>query len=285
MPATDRRFCVVTPNFNMGRYLPETIDSVLANLRPGDEYHVIDGGSTDNSLDVLRSYGDRLTGWISEPDRSYADAVAKGFRRSTNELQCWIACGDLMLKGALDNARELIALENADMIFGDDLYVDEECRIIQVTDGSAPNLPVMMIHGAWTPLQDACFWRRDLYERVGGIDPAVRHAADYDLFLRMGVAGRCRYTPHVFSAFRRHPGQTSQQHELRYKQEKLACREKLLKSGAAPKPPSLPARAFYWVYPRLRSRFMNTKKVPAGLIGSHALAHASAATARFGGGR
>jgi glycosyltransferase involved in cell wall biosynthesis len=75
MPATDRRFCVVTPNFNMGRYLPETIDSVLANLRPGDEYHVIDGGSTDNSLDVLRSYGDRLTGWISEPDRSYADAV------------------------------------------------------------------------------------------------------------------------------------------------------------------------------------------------------------------
>jgi len=126
MPATDRRFCVVTPNFNMGRYLPETIDSVLANLRPGDEYHVIDGGSTDNSLDVLRSYGDRLTGWISEPDRSYADAVAKGFRRSTNELQCWIACGDLMLKGALDNARELIALENADMIFGDDLYVDEE---------------------------------------------------------------------------------------------------------------------------------------------------------------
>jgi glycosyltransferase involved in cell wall biosynthesis len=194
MPATDRRFCVVTPNFNMGRYLPETIDSVLANLRPGDEYHVIDGGSTDNSLDVLRSYGDRLTGWISEPDRSYADAVAKGFRRSTNELQCWIACGDLMLKGALDNARELIALENADMIFGDDLYVDEECRIIQVTDGSAPNLPVMMIHGAWTPLQDACFWRRDLYERVGGIDPAVRHAADYDLFLRMGVAGRCRYT-------------------------------------------------------------------------------------------
>lgn len=103
-------FCVVTPNLNMGRYLPGTIDSVLKNLSPGDQYFIIDGGSSDNSLEVIRSYEDRITGWISEPDKGYADAIKKGFSRANSAFQCWINSGDLLLSGAIDVARDTLEI-------------------------------------------------------------------------------------------------------------------------------------------------------------------------------
>ena len=100
------RISVVTPSFNMATYLEETIASVLGNLRPGDEYFIIDGGSTDGSLDIIRKYEDRITAWISEPDHGYADAIGKGFDRARNDVLCWINAGDLYLRGAFDAARD-----------------------------------------------------------------------------------------------------------------------------------------------------------------------------------
>ncbi len=276
------KFCVVTPNYNMGGFLAETIESVLENLNPGDQYFVIDGGSTDGSVDVLKTYASRLTGWVSEPDRSYADAVAKGFSRSTNGLQCWIACGDLLLQGALDRARDLLSTRSVDFVFGDDLYIDEDCRILQVSNGFVFDLAQTMLHGSWTPLQDACFWRRSLYESVGGINPDLLYAADYDLFLRMALLGRVRYAPEVFSAFRRHAGQTSELHHTRYKLEKLSSRSRALALGLAPSSATLRHRAFYWLYPRLRARFGNKKKIGKHVVGKHALSFRTATTSTFG---
>lgn len=254
-------FCVVTPNLNMGRFLPETIESVLANLGPNDHYYVVDGGSTDDSLSVLQSYSGRLSGWVSEPDHGYADAVAKGFSMAETEFQCWMACGDLMLRGALPLARSVLADTGAEMIFGDDFYVDEAGRILQITNGHATKLSAMMLYGAWTPLQDACFWRTSLYSRIGGLRPELRYAADYDLFLRMSLNGQCTYTPHVFSAFRRHEGQTSLKHHTAYRAEKLAART--LVDGEE----SVLARLYYWLYPRLRSRLASRKRLSPQFCG------------------
>lgn len=198
---------VVTPSFNMAPYLRETIESVLANLRPGDEYFIIDGGSTDGSLDIIRSYTDRITGWLSEPDKGYADAIGKGFDRASGDLLCWINVGDLYLTGALDEARRHIG--DNDMIFGDDFYIDDQSKVIFFSRGFVGNLRPAILFGGWSPLQDACFWRRSFYEKIGGIDRSVAHAADYDLFLRMAVAGKCNYVPQTFSAFRRHDNQKS----------------------------------------------------------------------------
>lgn len=248
-------FAVVTPNYNMGKYLAETIESVLANLRPGDEYFIVDGGSTDGSVEIIRQYENRLTGWVSEPDRGYADALAKGFARSTAEYQCWINCGDLLLEGALDAAREWLGASDAEMIFGDDLYIDEEGHVLQVSNGHVHDLAEMMLFGGWTPLQDACYWRRSLYQRIGGIDPVQRYAADYDLFLRMSLNGRCRYVPVLFSAFRQHDGQTSNLHAGRYRAEREQCRQRELSRF-----PAGAARRFirglaYWIWARWRARF------------------------------
>src|SRR5262249_41374035 len=154
---------------------------------PGDEYLIIDGGSTDGSVDIIRRHEANITGWISEPDDGYADALAKGFARASGDILCWINASDLYLSGALDAVRALMT-SDLDMIFGDDFYIDEENRILSFSRGWVPNLRLAMLYGGWSPLQDACFWRRELYEKVGGIDRSFRFAADYDLFLRMALA-------------------------------------------------------------------------------------------------
>jgi glycosyltransferase involved in cell wall biosynthesis len=202
------RISIVTPSFNMARYLEDTIKSVIGNLLPDDEYFVIDGGSTDGSVDLIRGHEENLTGWVSEKDAGYADALAKGFERATGDILCWINAGDLYLSGALDAARRLFA-GDLDMIFGDDFYIDEDNKVLCYSHGWVPDLRMATLYGGWTPLQDACFWRRDLYWKVGGIDRALHYAADYDLFLRMALAGRTEYVPLAFSAFRRHAGQKS----------------------------------------------------------------------------
>jgi len=217
-------FAIVTANFNMGSSLEETIKSVIANMGPEDEYYIVDGGSDDNSLDIIRKYQTHLAGWISEKDQGYADALSKGFKNTKSTYQCWINSGDLLLPGALQIARNILTNNSVDFIFGDDLYIDQAGSVIQVTNGYVGDLRSYMLYGGWTPLQDACFWRRDLYEKVGGINPELKNAADYDLFLRMTLQGNCKYTPIIFSAFRKHERQKSINNMVEYKRERLNSR-------------------------------------------------------------
>lgn len=226
------RISVVTPSFNMAPYLEDTIASVIGNLRPGDEYFVIDGGSTDGSVDIIRRHAGSLTSWVSEKDGGYADALAKGFDRATGDILCWINTGDLYLSGALDDARERIA-GDLDMIFGDDFYIDEDNRVLSYSRGWVPDLRMAMLYGGWTPLQDACFWRRSLYQRIGGIDRSLHYAADYDMFLRMALAGRTGYVPVTFSAFRRHAGQKSISGSAAYEEERKQVRAREIEAYRA----------------------------------------------------
>ncbi len=222
------KFSVITPNLNLAPYLDRTIESVLHNLSSGDEYFVIDGGSNDGSTEIIRRYESQLTGWLSEPDQGYADALAKGFARATGDILCWINSGDLLLPGALDSARQVLSDTGAEMVFGDDFYLDEAGHVIVFSRGYVKDIQNAMLYGAGTPLQDACFWRRELYERVGGMNPAVRYAADFDLFLRMALHGTCQYVPLTFGAFRRHAGQKSISGSHVYQREREDLRRAVL---------------------------------------------------------
>ncbi|MGE0351075.1 glycosyltransferase family 2 protein [Hydrogenophaga sp.] len=254
-----RSFTVVTPNYNMAGHLGPTIESVLQNLGPGDEYFIIDGGSTDSSTEVIRAHEHRLSGWVSEPDAGYADAVAKGFRMARGDYLCWVNSGDLLLDGALEKARNSLQRTGADLIFGDDLLIDEQGNVIQVTNGHASDLRAMMLYAGWTPLQESCFWTRALYEKVGGIDPAVKYAADYDFFLRTSLIGRCEYCPAIFGAFRRHDGQLSMAKTAQYRAEREECRTREL--DALPSNALLPLINFYhWFKVRWRVRVHARKR-------------------------
>lgn len=249
-------FSVVTPNFNMGRYLGGTIESVLRNLNTGDEYLIIDGGSTDNSVEIIRSYGARISAWVSEPDSGYPDALRKGFARSHNQYQCWVNSGDLLLDGALNVAREYLETTRADFIYGDDFYIDETGRVLGFSKGYVRSLRNSMLFGGWTPLQDACFWRRSLYERVGGIDEAIELSADYDLFLRFSLVGKCAYVPIAFGAFRRHEGQKSIAWASRYEGERERCRLRALRTLGLSRARSLALRGYYWMATRFRGHVL-----------------------------
>jgi glycosyltransferase involved in cell wall biosynthesis len=261
------RISVITPSFNMASLLSETIESVLSNLRAGDEYFVIDGGSSDGSVDILRKYASSFSGWTSEADRGYSDALRKGFSRATGDILCWINAGDLLLPGALDAARHAFEQSDADLIFGDDFYIDEESRVILFSCGHVRDLRVAMLFGAWTPLQDACFWRRTLYERVGGIDPTLKHAADYDLFLRMAIASRAVHVPLAFSAFRRHQGQKSIAGAALYRAERISVRQRELQRLRVPAWQRWLACAVQWLAVRWRVRVSQRRWTRPDLAG------------------
>jgi len=254
-------FMVVTANYNMAEYLEGTIESVLKNLGPEDEYFIIDGGSTDGSVEIIKKYEDRITGWISEPDEGYADALRKGFDMSSAPLMCWINSGDLLLTGTLDLVREKFSASQADLLFGDDYYIDEEGLILQHSSGYVKDLQKMMLFGGWTPLQDACYWRRSLYDSIGGIDATIPHAADYDFFLRMSLKGRCEYFPAVLSAFRRHGSQKSVAGADAYALERSNIRLSALSDTNAPWFIGLFHRMLYRVktYQRAHLKHLNQK--------------------------
>jgi GT2 family glycosyltransferase len=240
------KISVVTPCFNMADYLEDTIKSVIDNLQPGDEYFIIDGGSTDGSVEIIQRYGRHITSWVSERDAGYADAIGKGFNRATGDILCWINAGDIYLSGALEAARGLLT-DDLEMVFGDDFYIDEDNRVLNFSRGWVANLKTAMLYGAWTPLQDACFWRRSLYEKIGGIDRGLLYAADYDLFLRMAMVGKARYVPVTFSAFRRHAGQKSVSGSANYEIERKCVRAREI----ATQDSALALKAFYRTVNRL----------------------------------
>lgn len=234
----------------MGRYLAETIESVLCNLRPDDEYFIIDGGSTDESVEIIRRYESRITGWISEPDKGYADAIAKGFKLGSGELLAWINSSDLLLPGALDCARRILENPSLELIFGDDYHINEDGTVLFRSYGGTQNLRNMMLYGGWTPLQDACFWRRSLYDRVGGLNPDTRCAADFELFLKFSLVGSYAYVPVAFSTYRKHAGQVSISGARRYRDERQA----ILHQSRGHSISDITLRMAYYVWLRARSR-------------------------------
>lgn len=249
-------FSIVTPNLNHGKYLAKTIESVLANLQLGDEYYIIDGGSTDESIEIIQSYESRITGWVSEQDRGYADAISKGLNAGSAPFQCWINSGDLMLKGSLNEASRYFSNSSAEFIFGDDFYIDSNDNVVLYSSGYVSSLKKNMLFGGWTPLQDACFWRRTLYDRVGGINSDFKFAADYELFLRFTMAGECMYVPCAFSAFRQHDGQKSISGMLNYKAERIRAQQNVLAMQSTPALVCWLKREYFTWAIRFRSRIL-----------------------------
>jgi glycosyltransferase involved in cell wall biosynthesis len=174
---------IVTPTYNMGRFLEETIQSVLSQDYPRIEYIVIDGGSTDDSLDILRKYEGRLQ-YRSEPDKGQSDAINKGFDLSHGEIFTFLNADDTYLPGAVGAAAtNLIENPKAGLVYGDANYVDEAGSVIQPYP-TKPYSPELLNRNCFI-CQPASFMRRDAFLAAGKMNPALHIALDYDLWIRI----------------------------------------------------------------------------------------------------
>jgi glycosyltransferase involved in cell wall biosynthesis len=189
---------IVTPSYNQGQYLRRTIDSVLNQTYPHIEYLVIDGGSTDNSLDILRSYGNRFQ-WVSEPDKGQTDAINKGFARARGEIRAYLNSDDVLAPDAV--AKAVAYLQDhpdCDVIYGKGAYIDKEDRVTGMYNTRKYSFEELMAY--CIICQPAAFWRSRIARTVGPLDATLSYAMDYEYWLRIDRAGgRIEYLPEMLA--------------------------------------------------------------------------------------
>ena len=201
---------IVTPSYNQAAFLEETIQSVLSQDYANLEYIIVDGGSTDGSIDIIKKYQDRLAAWVSEPDQGQSDAINKGFLMSSGEIMAWLNSDDIYHDGAI---REMVSVfqENPDLglLYSDLDIIDVEGRTIGKFNTKQSSYRRLMRGGVNIP-QPAAFWRRSIWERTGPLDISFYFAMDYDLWVRIAKIAPVKYVPFSWASFRLHEeGKTS----------------------------------------------------------------------------
>lgn len=195
---------IVTPSYNQKDFLEDTILSVLDQDYPELEYYVIDGGSTDGSVEIIKKYSHRLTGWVSEPDQGQTDAINKGFSRSTGEIMAWLNSDDLYHPGAVQSAVDFLQNNpEVGLVYGDTDLIDRQGRKIGKFNAQQTSYSRLMRGGVYIP-QPAAFWRRELWDKAGPLDPSFYFAMDYDLWVRFAKLAPIQYFPAVWASFRIH---------------------------------------------------------------------------------
>jgi glycosyltransferase involved in cell wall biosynthesis/2-polyprenyl-3-methyl-5-hydroxy-6-metoxy-1,4-benzoquinol methylase len=226
------KISIVTPSYNQGKFIERTVRSVLLQRYPDLEYIVMDGGSTDDTLDRLASYMELFSYFVSEPDKGQADAIANGFARSSGEIMAYLNSDDLLAPDALHFvARFFRDNPNIDWIYSHRCAVDDEDRVVWYWI-VPPHLNFLMRRWDYIP-QETCFWRRSLFEKTGNIDRSYRFAMDYDLFVRFMNRGHGRRVNRFLGAFRDHStSKTKQLLETVGAQEMQRVRRKFMVRAA-----------------------------------------------------
>jgi glycosyltransferase involved in cell wall biosynthesis len=195
---------IVTPSFNQAEFLEETILSVLNQNYPNLEYWIMDGGSTDGTLEIIHKYADRLTGWVSEKDQGQTDAINKGFARAGGEILAWLNSDDTYQPNAISQAVKFLT-DHPDwgMVYGDTQFINENGKIIGKFPASQTDYDKLRQGYVHIP-QQAAFFRADLWRKVGPLDPTFYFAMDYDLWVRLAGEAPLVYVRQLWANFRLH---------------------------------------------------------------------------------
>jgi glycosyltransferase involved in cell wall biosynthesis len=203
------KISIITPSYNQGDFLEETILSVLNQTYQNIEYIIIDGGSNDSSLDIIAKYKHRLTYWISEPDHGQGDAINKGYLHSQGEFITWLNSDDLLYKDAIENMVKAI-LENpgVDLFYGN-IMSGHTQKSASVWYGRQTSFEEMiMSYHVPIPQQGSIFSRRVL-EKTGFLDSRWHYVLDRELFLRISKCSKIKYVPETLGFFRLHKSSKS----------------------------------------------------------------------------
>lgn len=209
IPLTEPRISIVTPCLNGAEYLAEAMDSVLGQGYPNLEYVVIDGGSTDGSVEIIRKRASHLAYWESEPDRGHAHALNKGFAQTTGEIMGWLNADDVLHRGSL----KLLALvfsrfSQVQWLTAQQSHLDEQGSVVAVHPPRSW-VRMMFLAGDYRWIQqESTYWRRSLWEKAGGrLSDEYRLASDFDLWVRFFRHAQLQTTSGLIGGFRFHARQ------------------------------------------------------------------------------
>lgn len=214
------KISVITPSFNQGSFIEQTIRSVLKQDYPNLEYIVIDGGSTDETVSVIKRYSSRIAYWVSESDRGQTHAINKGLSRATGDIIAYINSDDYYLPGALEKvARYWVEHPDCDLVHGQCEIVDHVGALVRLQQGDIRSLEQCLdLWGVWWGggnfVQPEVFWTRRMTEKIGPFREDLHWVMDYDYWARIfAVGGRAGFIDDRLAAFRLHPLQKSTQPE------------------------------------------------------------------------
>jgi glycosyltransferase involved in cell wall biosynthesis len=201
---TDPVVSIITPSYNQAEFLEETIQSVLVQDYPRIEYIVIDGGSTDGSLDIIKRYTDHLAAWLSEPDAGQTEAINKGFNRATGDIFAWINSDDVYEPGAVCEVVEYFRSNPAvGLVYGRANYIDTTGEVTGHFPAAETDYKRLLQGYVHIPQQSA-FFRGRLWQLVGPLDPTFHFAMDYDLWVRLAAVTAIAHVHHTWANFRIH---------------------------------------------------------------------------------
>jgi glycosyltransferase involved in cell wall biosynthesis len=215
VPAVARKLTVVTPSFNQGKFIERTIRSVLDQGYPNLEYVIVDGGSTDESVEIIRRYSDRLAWWVSEPDEGQSHAINKGIEGTSGEIVAFINSDDYFMPGAFQKAIAAFERSEASWVVGASWEADSERQLglFRPAPPSSSEGPIRGRHwwmlAPWHVPQPSSFWRRELFDRFGMFRLDMHYAFDAEFTLRLAFGGEMpELLPDEFLSTRfRHPAQ------------------------------------------------------------------------------
>ncbi|MBT3321199.1 MAG: glycosyltransferase [Anaerolineae bacterium] len=186
---------IITPSFNQAPFIAATIDSVLAQDYSNLEYIVVDGGSTDGSIEIIKSYADKLACWVSEKDKGQTDAINKGFARANGQILAWLNSDDTYEPGAI-SAGVAFLMKNPDvgLVYGDCNFIDENGQKFGKFNAAQTDFKKLQQGYVHIP-QQASFWRADLWKEVAPLDDSFYFAMDYDLWVRLARITEVKYLP------------------------------------------------------------------------------------------
>lgn len=196
---------VIVPSYNQGRFIGATLESILQQDYAQIECIVVDGGSTDETLEVIQTFSDPRLSWVSERDKGQSDALNKGLARINGEIVTYLNSDDLLLPGAVAFAVQYFEQHpNADLLYGDGHYVDADGKRLTSFKSAPFDLALCVLNGQ-NLAQPGTFWRRIVTEKIGLFDVGMHYRMDFDYWLRAALAGfRLEYVPGERAVYRLH---------------------------------------------------------------------------------
>ncbi len=200
----DSLVSIITPSYNQGHFLAETIQSVLSQDYPNLEYIIVDGGSTDGSVEIIQQYAEKLAWWVSERDEGHADALNKGFSHATGEVLAWLNSDDTYQAGAIRQAVDYLQSHpGISMVYADANLIDKRGQFLGKFPSRQTDYARMLDGYVHIPQATTFFWQRS-WKQVGPLDLSLKYSFDYDLWVRLAKIAPVAYVPQVWANFRLH---------------------------------------------------------------------------------